>query len=547
MAASSNESFGLKVTTAICIALTVVMLVGVYFLNSSYNEEYARRTDAEKKAADAGNSLREATNQANEYRKLLGYETLEDFEAAKAQIKKDETQLKADIQSITNEVTAMVTDFQKKADAKSIDTAQFEAMKTKVRELTDAFLNNADQSAKANMVRLKDLMANLSRTTSALSLNYIDLRNQLEKSNEVNNKARSVLEETTRAAKAELEATIKGGEEAREELVAANRKYADDIAILESKMTNMANELTAKLEGKTKTVADLSNVLRDLRDEMSKKEDVMDKPGGRVTFVDYASNIVRVNVNRSMGVRPLMRFTIFDKNASGIPSDKPKATVELVKVGDPQKGETDSLARIIRTDNPTDPIRYNDYIYSVGWSYDRPQRFDLIGKIDMNRDGKDDRADLIRMIEQAGGVIEFDLPPPNVDREPGKAAVARTYARLNQPVPTPTGRAAGRITGLSFAYVTDTLPPLVSNANKEEEATKEESAYLAEQSQATKEARDNGVRPLPLEKLLVYLGYNQAAPSSSRRELYDKNGVEDLLKPRQNSAQPAAPTAESPQ
>ena len=38
----------------------------------------------------------------------------------------------------------------------------------------------------------------------------------------------------------------------------------------------------------------------------------MIKPGGRVTYVDYGTKTVRVSVNRAQGVRPLMRFSIFD-------------------------------------------------------------------------------------------------------------------------------------------------------------------------------------------------------------------------------------------
>jgi len=485
MAASSNESFGLKIATALSIALSVVLLVSVYFLNSNYNQEFERRAAADKKAADQGTALRKATEEANEYRKALGYEPLEDFEAAKAQMKKDNDQLKADIQKISGDVTAMVKDFQKKAEAK--DAAQFNPLIQRTNELTEAFLNNPDQSSKASLIRLKDLMSNLSGTTAALTLNYADLRKALEQANEVNSKAMAVVASNAAAANAERDQTIAKGEEARQELVADSRKKADEIAALDSKITNITNELTARIEAKSKTNNELNQVLRDIKDQLAQKETVMGKPGGRVTFVDYGSGTVRVNVNRSQGVRPMMRFTIFDKNAAGIPSDKPKASVELVKVGDPQKGENDSLARIIKTENPSDPIRYNDYIFSVGWSYDRPQRFDLIGKIDMNRDGKDDRADLIRMIEQSGGVIEYDLPPPNVDREPGRAAVARTYARLGQPVPAPSGRASGRITGLAYAYVIDKNPALVV-AGREEEATKEEAAYLQEESQATKEA-----------------------------------------------------------
>ena len=44
-------------------------------------------------------------------------------------------------------------------------------------------------------------------------------------------------------------------------------------------------------------------------------------------------------------------------------------------------------------------------------------RFALIGKIDVNRDGKDDRQDLKRMIEDAGGVVDYDLPPPEFGKE----------------------------------------------------------------------------------------------------------------------------------
>ena len=546
MAAPSNESFGLKVATAVSIALSVVLLVGVYFLNSSYNEEFARRTTAETKAAEAQKSQRDAITQLTEIRRGAGYEALEDFEAFKAQKKKDDDQLKVEVKAFANEVITMVTDFQKKADSKGVDNGQLETLKQRINELVGAFVTNPDQSDKANLVRLKDLMGNLARTTTALSINYADLRKNLEQSNEVNNKARGVLEATARDAKAELDTTIKTNEDARQELVAANRKYADELAALESKLTNMTNELTAQLEKKNKSNDELNSVLRGLRDEMAKREDVMTKPGGRVTFVDAGSGTVRVNVNRSMGVRPLMRFTIFDQGQSGISGDKPKATIELVKVGDPTRGEQDSLARIIRTVNPSDPIRYNDYIYSVGWSYDRPQRFDLIGKLDINRDGKDDRADLIRMIEQSGGVVEFDLPPPNVDREPGRAAVARTYARLNQPVPAGTGRAAGRITGLSYAFVTDNRPALVSNAAKEDEANKEEAAYLQEESQATKEARDNGVRPLPLEKLLTYLGYNVADNVSARRSMLDRDAIQQLGKPRPNNAPAPTPAPGTP-
>ena len=70
--------------------------------------------------------------------------------------------------------------------------------------------------------------------------------------------------------------------------------------------------------------------------------------------------------------------------------------------------------------NEIEPIRVGDIVYSPAWSPEEPMRFALIGKIDVNRDGKDDRQDLKRMIEEAGGIVDYDLPPPNHGKESGK-------------------------------------------------------------------------------------------------------------------------------
>jgi len=538
MAASSNDSFGLKIATAFSIALSVVLLVAVYFLNSNYQQEVQShsKTQADKTAVDK--NYRETLQQANDYRGFLGYAGIDDFEAVKTAMKKDQDQVKLDIQAIQAEIATMVDDFKKKNEGKGIDVAQFEALKQRAREVVDEFMTNPDSSYRANLVRLKNLTANQVKLSTTLALNYIDIRRDLELANTVNAAQRKVVDDAFAKAKTDLEETIKRDEDERATLVKTTREQADGLAAAEVALTNTRNELSSKIESREKTINGLSSSIRDIRDRISRKEDVMSKPGGRVTYVNYEAGQVRVNVNRSQGVRPLMRFTIFDKNAAGITSAKPKATIELTSVGDPQKGEYDSVGRIVKTVQPNDPIRYNDYIYSVGWSYDHPQRFALIGKLDINRDGRDDRADLIRMIEAFGGVIEYDLPPPGADRTPGQAAVARAFKRLGQPQPPSAGRASGKISSLAFGYVIDERSSLNIYAAKTE-ATKEDSNFHEEESAATKEARDNSVRPLPLEKLLNLLGYDYSAPIEGRREAYDKASIKQLLKSKGAATAPA--------
>ncbi len=541
MAAASNESFGLKIATAFAIALSVVLLVSVYFLNSNYNIEFEKRTAADKKVGELNGANRTLAEQATNFRTALGYGPVEDADAATAAMKKDDDQLKAEVQAINTEVGAMISDFQKKAGAKNIDVAQFDALKERTREVVESYLNNPDQSKKAAAARLKDLLTNQVKLATTLALNYADLRRNLDQANKVNADATKIVETSLANARAELDATIKKDEDARAELVAGNRSKSEELANLETKLTNFINDSTTKSENKDKAIAQMRSVLRDLRSSLSQTEEVMSKPGGRVTFVDYGSKTCRVSVNRNQGVRALMQFTIFDKNAAGITSDRPKALVELIKVGDPSRGENDSQARIVKTYDQNDPIRYNDFIFSAGWSYDHPQRYALVGKLDINRDGKDDRADLIRMIEAAGGIVEFDLSPPNVDRTIGQAAVSRAFARLGQPVPATTGRASGKISGLAFAYVIDRRSSTVLFAKRESEPTKDDTLFLEEESKAIKDATDQAVRPLPLEKLLNMLGYDYSMPIEGRREAIDKTSIQDLLKKKPNP-RPSTPT-----
>jgi hypothetical protein len=546
MAASSNESFGLKIATSFSIALTVVLLVAVYFLNSYYTQEAEKNVALEKKTKGLGDDLRTIQSQSNDYRTLIGLPLIEDFEAAKAQMKKDNEAIKTELQAMQTDIATTVEDFKKKMEGKGADASQFEALKQRSRELVDGYVTNANTSYIASLARLKDLTINQARLSTNVALNYIDLRRELELANKVNSDMKKVVEEAYATAKAELDATIKKDEEARSGLVTDTQAKAEQLASLETKLTNITNELQAKLDKKDVTLKDLNSILRDYRDQMARKEDVMSKPGGRITFVDYGTKTVRVSVNKNQGVRPLMRFTIFDKNSVGITSDRPKAAIELVKIGDPAKGEYDSVGRIVNTFVPTDPVKYNDFIFSVGWSHDHPQRFALIGKIDVNRDGRDDRGELIRMIEAAGGVVEFDLPPPGVDRSPGIAAVSRAFARFDQPVPAAVGRAAGKISGLAYAYITDTRPTLILNAKKDSETTKDDASFLQEESTASQEARSLNVRPLPLEKLLNMLGYEYSAPVEGRREAFDRLGTKALIKPKGVGTAAPPSAAETP-
>ena len=99
-------------------------------------------------------------------------------------------------------------------------------------------------------------------------------------------------------------------------------------------------------------------------------------------------------------------------------------------------------------------------------------RIALVGKIDINRDGKDDRGDLKRMIEGAGGQVVFDLPPPDV------------------------GRKSGDLTGRIDWFVDDERDPLIQNESRQSTLTgNEQEAFLKTRSDTIRELRATASGP----------------------------------------------------
>ncbi len=168
-------------------------------------------------------------------------------------------------------------------------------------------------------------------------------------------------------------------------------------------------------------------------------------------------------------------------------------------------GDRYSIGRIVKTVNMINPIGVNDIVYSPAWSPNEPIRFALIGKIDINRDGRDDRDDLKRMIKAAGGIVDYDLPPPEAGKETGK------------------------LTGEDAWYVFDNRPPAVSGVNPREDTSPENTEFLKKKTEAEREARQNGVRPLPIQRLLSYLSYDFSEPIRGRAEAKDTATMRNLL------------------
>jgi hypothetical protein len=214
------------------------------------------------------------------------------------------------------------------------------------------------------------------------------------------------------------------------------------------------------------------------QEETIKRENerILDAPAGPVTYVDYEAHEVLVSITTRMGARPKMKLSVLAADSRYDPMAKFKARIELTSVDDKE-----SHARILSTDNPITPIRVGDTVHSRFWVPNRPTSLALVGKMDINRDGKDDREELKALIQDAGGTVDFDLPPPDIGKETGKLT-----PRLDW-------------------YVIDQRSPFLEAGKLAVGPALLEARFGEHLRAVVKEARLNGIRPMPIGKLLALL------------------------------------------
>jgi hypothetical protein len=514
--ASANESQGLKIAVVALITLVVILTVSSYFLFSNGQSAQARLESSEDAKGQAVKAQGLAMNWYDTMRTRIGV-TAGDFDPAVEEINAHMKKLGERLTTLQEQINAAV----QKAQQNGAQGPELEDAKQNVQKAIASLQSEPKKNYISAIDRMSELMDNLSLLTTELSLNYVNVRHNLESAQGVAKQQVDVQTKAATDSHAETVAEQKSHEDLRATLLTKVDQLQTALDKAQGELLNVKTQLTRQEEDTLRRVETLTTILREQRDRLERtKENILDRPDGYVTYVDYETHEVIVSINRRMGARPQMKMTIFDARSPGIPTEKPKGSIELTSVG-----EMTSTARIIKTDSRIDPIRIGDIVYSPSWSPNQPTRFALVGKMDVNRDSRDDREELKRMIHESGGVVDFDLPPIDLGKE--------------------TGALSPRIDW----YVIDDRPPFRDVFAKQSDASVASQAKLDKRvGEVIKEARLNGIRPMTIGKLLAYLGYDMSTPILGRTEISDTNAMKRLTAKRsQPEGQPkaAAPATKS--
>jgi hypothetical protein len=515
--AAANESQGLKIAVAVFVTLTVVLAVTTYFAYSSYDQALAQKTDAETKARESQASATSVLRDLEDLATEAGYDKqvkAGEYATAKEQMKKDKAALNERLAAMNGTIKQMVD----AARANGASPQKVEELSAAADQIVAQLATEPNQSFLSRQARMLELVDNMTQLVTSYSLDNEKLRKDLADVNGIN--AEQLKVTTARADEAE-----QGKARAETETQTVNQQLHDqvdklgtDLAAKVEEVTKLTSQIEQMKTEYAKTMRDLTPALRSVREENERKADVMlDKANGRITYVDNTRGEVRTDLTRRDGGYPQLVLRVFDRDSPGLPTDKPKGTIELISVNDSY-----SIGRIVKTEQTHEPIRYGDQIYSPSFG---KKTYALIGKIDIDRDGVDDREDLKRLIRASGGEVTYDLPPTNVGRESGK------------------------LTPLTTWYVQDGRDPIRGVLAKKGVGSDElDGTFYAKQRDALRLARLEGIRPIAIQRLLDLLGYEFGAKVPGRVEAKSEDAINSLVNPggRATTPPPAIDDEEMP-
>jgi hypothetical protein len=525
--AAANENQGLKIAVAAFVALTVILAVTTYFGFSNYAQADAQRKAADEKAAASVQKATQYAGERDDLKQAIGVANVEDPGQVKDAIKKHYDKVGTQLAELQKKVQEQIAEY-KTAGGNATKIDELQGALNQVVTSYNAEPNKTYQSA---MDRMMELMGNVTQLMTGLTVDNESLRRDLEKQNQENASQLEIAKGAAKKAEDGKNQVTTQNEQERTGLLGKVDQLQTMNTQLNAQVAALQNDITRQRGQFENTVKELQRQLRYYREQSEKSEVVLDKPSGRITYYDPIRNEVRVNLTRQMGAREQMVFSVFDRTSPGLPTDTPKAVIELIQVGN-----QDSVARIdrvktlrlmkspnYRTGRAQNTIRVGDLIYSPAFSPSDKMRFALIGKIDVNRDGFDDRDDLRRMIEAGGGEVAYDLPPAGLGR-----------------------KESGSLDGPIAWYVIDERNPIKPPPNPITPAQDDEKAFEEKKAEARQKLRDAGVRPISIDRLLAMLGYTYGAPIASpgKVEKIDQETVRGLLETKKGAGgqAPAATT-----
>ena len=360
MARRDNQ--GLQIAMIVFILTTLVFIVTTYLGWSSSQNLRAELAKAQSSAATAENGLRDSEEFVSLLKKYVG---------------------------VASELDRQATEG---------------ALKEAVEETYGQGLPVENQNFQDIAARMTSQIQELNRGLAQAS----DIEKQLRAEVEQVRKTEGEVAAQALAAKAkavdDLNKVQQQAQQYQTQLTAEFNTLRDQIDTTGRQMQDLRSTTAAQVQEAENKVTTLQNILEDRNQRIQAMEtDTPDRFDGNVTNVVAATGTVWLNLGRAHGLRPKTTFSVYDAEDPNVKSAKKKASLEVTRVLNNYRSE----ARVTETDH-VNPIVKGDLIFSPIWDPGTKLGIALVGPMDIDRDGTDDRAFIRNLIRLNGAQVDAE-------------------------------------------------------------------------------------------------------------------------------------------
>jgi len=426
------------ITTSI---ISFGLLVGVFLLWKSYS-------DLSKRDAELATKLKEADAEAVKWlqrvkrlKSMLGYgtATAEEIDYVKEQLKGD-AELDEAEKNYATDMAVFGPNVEKK------DYRQFPIY------LLDTIRERNTQIIRANQIEQK------------LTKEKAEVVDRETKAREEAVKKQNQAETDLASERDKHKQLVAKLNAEKDQIQAQFAKFKSDYEAEKAVVTTERDRLAAETKKQAETIQKQADEIRSLR-----KED-FEEPAGKVINVSEGSRRIWINLGSDDGLREGVNFAVLEDSTLNVADAKIKAEMVVEKIIEPHL----AMARVT-TPNWTKPVLPGDLVYSPAWRKGRGVGFALVGVMDIDGNGRDDRELIKSIIRRAGGRIDAEVLPS------GKR-----------------GEGAGMNVNTQFIV-------LGSDVTVNENSNPEQQKRASEYSKFVLEGKSYGIQQINLNKLMGYL------------------------------------------
>ena len=378
MAAKENQ--GLQ---AIVIVLTIFLLltgVGLLLVNNARKTAVAQVADLQTKQTALNASEAKLQAEANNYKAWIGFSEDALYDSLQPQFDEDKTRFGLGVDEASRAYKTMLQNVFEEKEKLVKNEANAKAEVKSLKEKLLALESEKEAQVKEHLTALEKATKDLADVQAKAKQQY----------DEISTKNRDI-----------------------------EKSMEDDRAKHAEEMAKMNAEKTAVETANTK----LERQVEKLREGLPEVDQFAQPADGRVTWVNQRYGKIWIDLGSSDGLRPQVTFSVAAEGNADAEQAEKKGSIEVIRVLDAHMAEAQ-----ITSDDPKNPILTGDRIYSQVWDRGRTVGFAIAGKIDLDKDGKDDLQRLKDIVSANSGRV--DASPDEAGAQQGELKVDTRYLVL---------------------------------------------------------------------------------------------------------------------